>query len=443
MFLIRTVYRGGLVCSQFSSKVNRVNRTCSSICFRVSKPITFAYIEGERACCVQFIRCLHQPCSKPIESNTSALSGLSHLNGSTGISHSSERIGEQEEARITPTGDAVHHHHHDHAIEVQHIQNKVKLQWKEIAEPSSSESLNYYLKLSKIRLTTLVVLTTLAGYSMGCTTFDTQLALATLAGTGLTSAAAASLNQFLEVPFDSQMMRTRNRPLVLQKLSSGKAITFSLISGVTGLTILTTLVNPLTASLGAFNLVLYSFVYTPMKRANIANTWVGSIVGAIPPVMGFTAATNLIDLPSALLGLILYSWQFPHFNALSWNIRHDYARAGYRMMSVTNEALCTRTAMRHSCLLTLYCGLLVSPLIQLNNYFFAFGSLPLNLYLIYLSWKFKQLPDAQSSRKLFRYSLIHLPALLVLMLITKKTKEKYAARPESLSPMKEIDNKLD
>lgn len=292
MLLIRSVCRGRLVCSAFSSsKVNRVNRTCSSICFRVSKPITFAYIEGERACCVQFIRCLHQPCSKPIESNTSTLSELSHLNDVARISRDAERI--PEEAAITPTGDGDHHHH---GVEMQHIQNKVKLQWKELVEPSSSESLNYYLKLSKIRLTTLVVLTTLAGYSMGCTTFDTQLALATLAGTGLTSAAAASLNQFLEVPFDSQMMRTRNRPLVLQKLSSGKAITFSLVSGVTGLTILTTLVNPLTASLGAFNLILYSFVYTPMKRANIANTWIGSIVGAIPPVMGFTAATNLIGM---------------------------------------------------------------------------------------------------------------------------------------------------
>lgn len=178
--------------------------------------------------------------------------------------------------------------------EIQHVKDTVKLSWKEMAVPSPSESFKYYLKLSKIRLTTLVVLTTLAGYTMGCSSFDPGLAAVTLIGTGLTSASAASLNQFLEIPFDSQMLRTRNRPLVLQQLSSGRALTFSIISGTTGLTVLGTMVNPLTAALGAFNLVLYSFVYTPMKRANIANTWIGSIVGAIPPVMGYTAAANLI-----------------------------------------------------------------------------------------------------------------------------------------------------
>lgn len=197
------------------------------------------------------------------------------------------------------------HHQHDSvkvslskgitSNELQDVkESEFTLQWKEMAVPSTLESVKNYLKLSKIRLTTLVVLTTLAGYSMGCSTFEPGLAAFTLIGTGLTSASAASLNQFLEVPFDSQMSRTRNRPLVLQNMSSGKALTFSILSGTTGLTILATAVNPLTAGLGAFNLVLYSFIYTPMKRANIANTWIGSIVGAIPPIMGYTAATNLI-----------------------------------------------------------------------------------------------------------------------------------------------------
>ncbi|XP_053201675.1 protoheme IX farnesyltransferase, mitochondrial-like [Panonychus citri] len=303
-------------------------------------------------------------------------------------------------------------------------QDEVKLEWRPLEDPNGLKSINYYLKLSKFRLTSLVVLTTLAGYTMGCSSFDPIVASASLIGTGLTSAAAASLNQFLEIPFDSQMMRTRNRPLVLGQLSSGRAFSFSIISGTIGLTTLATFVNPLTAALGAFNLVLYSFVYTPMKRANIANTWVGSIVGAIPPVMGYTAATNMIDLPSILLGLILYSWQFPHFNALSWNIRHDYARAGYRMMSVTNEQLCVRTALRHAYLLTAYSCSMSAPFVGLTNYAFLAGSLPLNIYLIYLSYKFYQTPNATTSRKLFRYSLIHLPALIILMLITKSTKSQ-------------------
>lgn len=92
-------------------------------------------------------------------------------------------------------------------------------------------------------------------------------------------------------------------------------------------------------------------------------------------------------------------------------------------MSVTNEGLCTRTALRHSALVTFYCGLLTSPIIDMNNYYFLLGSLPLNSYLIYLSWKFKQSPEAQSSRKLFRYSLIHLPTLIIILLLTKKSKQ--------------------
>lgn len=159
--------------------------------------------------------------------------------------------------------------------------------WKEL--------FNNWLKLSKFRLTSLVVLTTLAGYYMGFTHFDPTLVACALVGTALTSSSAAALNQFLEVPYDSQMIRTKNRPIVMKQVSPLHSFTFSLVSGVTGISLLAAAVNPLTAALGALNLVLYSFVYTPMKRVNILNTWVGSVVGAIPPIMGYTAATGSIS----------------------------------------------------------------------------------------------------------------------------------------------------
>ena len=120
-----------------------------------------------------------------------------------------------------------------------------------------------------------------------------------------------------------------------------------------------------------------------------------------------------------LLGLILYSWQFPHFNALSWNLRHDYARAGYRMMSVTKPGLCLRTQFRHSFYLTAYCLALAAPGIDLTSWIFAIDTLPFNLYMIYLSYKFKTDPSATSSRKLFRYSLLHLPVVILLMVLSK------------------------
>ena len=142
----------------------------------------------------------------------------------------------------------------------------------------------------------LVVLTTLSGYYMGLhVPFDLSIFTATLLGTALTSGSATAINQFLEIPFDSQMKRTQNRPLVLGRITSLHACGFAAVTGVTGLSLLL-YVNPLTAVLGASNLLLYSFIYTPMKRAHIANTWVGAIVGAIPPVMGYTAVNNCIGI---------------------------------------------------------------------------------------------------------------------------------------------------
>lgn len=151
-----------------------------------------------------------------------------------------------------------------------------------------------WLKLSKFRLTSLVVLTTLSGHYMGMAAFDPQLMIFTLLGTGLCSSSAAALNQFLEIPYDSQMSRTKSRPLVTHHVTPLHAFTFAVLTGLTGVTLLATNVNMLTASLGALNLILYSFIYTPMKRFNILNTWIGSIVGAIPPIMGYTAATGSI-----------------------------------------------------------------------------------------------------------------------------------------------------
>ena len=298
------------------------------------------------------------------------------------------------------------------------------LTWKQLETASLPDLSVYYLRLSKYRLTSLVVATTLAGFVMGCPTWsmDTTVLAATLTGTALTSAAAASLNQFLEVPFDSQMARTRSRPLVMGQLSQLHAFSFAVSSGAVGLSLLFFGTNALTAALGAANLVLYSFIYTPMKRMNISNTWIGSFVGAIPPVMGYTAATGSLTLSGLLLGAILYSWQFPHFNALSWNLRHDYARAGYRMMSVTDPALCLRTQMRHSLLLTSYCLLMSHPSVGLTTWTFAVDTLPFNLYLVYLSFKFKSDPSSSTSRTLFRYSLLHLPAVILLMLLSKNSK---------------------
>lgn len=120
-----------------------------------------------------------------------------------------------------------------------------------------------------------------------------------------------------------------------------------------------------------------------------------------------------------MLGAILYAWQFPHFNALSWNLRPDYSRGGYRMTSVVKPELCKRVALRYSVGMIGLCS--AAPLVELTTWTFAVDSLPLNIYLAYLAWNFYRKGDSNSSRKLFRFTLVHIPTLLILMLIGKKS----------------------
>lgn len=165
------------------------------------------------------------------------------------------------------------------------------------------------------------------------------------------------------------------------------------------------------------------------------------LVGALPPLMGYAGCTGYLDTSALVLGGVLYAWQFPHFNALSWNLRSDYSRAGYRMMAVTDPGtlcglfnisahsqfdrfsidLCRRTTLRHTAALI---GLSsTAPAIGLTTWTFALDSLPVNLYFLYLAWRFYRHSDSSSSRKLFRMSLAHLPIIMILMLVHKKNKD--------------------
>ncbi|CAN8003122.1 unnamed protein product, partial [Ixodes hexagonus] len=291
----------------------------------------------------------------------------------------------------------------------------------------------YYMALSKIRLTGLVVTTTLAGYAMAPGVLDPGVLALTVLGTGLTSCAANALNQFLEIPYDSQMNRTKNRVLVRGVLSPLHAVVFAAACGSLGLSLLALGVNPATAWLGAANLGLYVGGYTPLKRCSITNTWLGSLVGAIPPMMGWAAATGSLAHPAVwVLGGLLYSWQFPHFNALSWNLRPDYSRAGYRMMSVTHPQLCRATALRHSMALLLLCSV-AAPMADLTTWTFAVDTLPLNAYLLFRAWRFYREPDSATSRTLFRFSLVYLPALMLLMFVSKKRHKSEGAKQTNSS----------
>jgi protoheme IX farnesyltransferase len=274
--------------------------------------------------------------------------------------------------------------------------------------------------------------------------------LATGIGTALCSASAATFNQMSEAPFDAQMTRTRSRPLVSRIVTPLHAAGFGLVTGIAGPVILFTMVNPLTAALGAFNIFLYAGVYTWMKRRTVVNTWVGSVVGAIPPLMGWTAcegqfipsldytptwflppfltdvtpALELINNPMSAFALFMisFSWQFPHFNSLAHLTRAQYAKGGYQMLSVTNPSHNALVSLRHTLLLFPLCSLL-TPLSGLTTWWFALTSLAPNGILLQSAWKYWRMGSDGEARKTFYHSLWHLPAIMVLMMAHKQGTE--------------------
>ncbi|KAI6082286.1 mitochondria protoheme IX farnesyltransferase [Hypoxylon rubiginosum] len=312
---------------------------------------------------------------------------------------------------------------------------------------SLRRQLSLLLSLSKPRLTVLVVLTAMAPYalypvpaflspSLGLDTPSlSPLTLTFLTtGTALCSASANALNMLYEPAWDAKMSRTRNRPLVRGLLSERRALSFAILAALVGVGALYFGVNPTVAGLGAANIALYAGVYTPMKRISWLNTWVGAIVGGIPPLMGWAAAAGesatgdgnfreLLLTPDAaggwLLAALLFAWQFPHFMALSWPIREEYKAAGHKMLCWVNPARNARVALRYS--------LLFFPLsvalcaVGVTEWSFAVTSIPVNYWLAREAVRFWQNEGFKgSARGLFWASVWHLPVIMVLALVQKK-----------------------
>jgi len=280
----------------------------------------------------------------------------------------------------------------------------------------------FYSSLAKSRLTALVVASALAGYALAPVPLSALSLAGGALGTALVSASANTVNQLMEVPYDAVMKRTKNRVLVKQLLSRQHVVGFAGVCAVSGVGVLLACTNPTCALLGLTNLVLYTAVYTPVKRVSIANTWVGAVVGAIPPLIGWTACGGALIGPECygawLMAGLLFAWQFPHFNALSWNLRKDYSTAGYHMMCHDNPRLCKVTCLRYSAVM-LAIGF-AAPLLDVTTWMYACDATPFNLAMLYLSYRFYRDGDSKSSRRLFRFTLLHLPAVLVLMIMSRK-----------------------
>ncbi|KAM0333937.1 hypothetical protein ACHAQA_000954 [Verticillium albo-atrum] len=304
------------------------------------------------------------------------------------------------------------------------------------------------LSLSKPRLTVLVVLTAMAPYALypvpsflaPAITESPSLSPLTLlfltTGTALCSASANSLNMLYEPATDAKMSRTRNRPLVRNIISTRVALLFAAVSAAAGIGGLYFGVNPTVSFLGAANIVLYAGLYTPLKRVTVLNTWIGALVGGIPPLMGWAAAAgesatldgtwrDLLFAPDGsslggwLFGGLLFAWQFPHFMALSWSIRDEYRAAGLRMLAWTNPARNARVALRYSIAFVPLClGLCAAGVTEWS---FAATSLPINAWLSWQSFRFwRHQGHKGTARSLFWASVWHLPVVLVLATLQKK-----------------------
>ncbi|KAL9078727.1 MAG: hypothetical protein Q9157_002372 [Trypethelium eluteriae] len=314
-----------------------------------------------------------------------------------------------------------------------------------------------YLSLSKPRLSFLIVLTTTASYAIypmpsillssatSVPSLSPLILLFLTSGTALACSSANALNMLYEPDSDAKMSRTRNRPLVRGLVSRRGALVFAILAGTLGCGGLYYGVNPTVAALGFTNIVLYAGVYTPLKRLSVLNTWAGALVGAIPPLMGWTAAAgqcassyrsvdgSIADpgwqellfpqdgssIGGWLLAALLFAWQFPHFNALSHTIKDEYKAAGLRMLAWVSPRANARIAFRYSLFMFPLCfGL---SYYEITDWGFIATSGVVNTWMLVEAWRFWRRTGGQgSARGLFWASVWHLPIILVLAMAQKK-----------------------
>jgi protoheme IX farnesyltransferase len=274
-----------------------------------------------------------------------------------------------------------------------------------------------YVELTKPRLLSLVVVTTLLGYLLaGGSAADWWRLLALGAGTALVGGGANALNQWWEVPRDALMRRTRTRPLPSGRLSRSASVAFALTLTAAGLGVLWRGTHALTAALALASWCVYIFAYTPLKPRTPLNTVVGAVSGAIPPVIGWTAASGHIGAGAAVLFTILFVWQIPHFLSIAWIHRHDYEAGGFRMLPVVDPG--GRSTFRIIVVYSL--GLLPvawsATFAGLAGWVYLVGSTLLGLGMIAAALVLHRTRTVESARALFLTSLAYLPSLFLLML---------------------------
>lgn len=279
-----------------------------------------------------------------------------------------------------------------------------------------------YTELTKIRLSALTVVTTGVGFVMASPLGVNWIMLFwTVIGTMACACSASALNQFAEHDKDKLMHRTSNRPIPAGHLSKIHAFVFGVILAYVGVAILSFLVNIEAASIALLTILLYVLAYTPLKTRTSSNTLIGSIVGALPPLIGWVAASGGIGSGGLILAGILFIWQIPHFLALAWVYREDYERGGFIMLpSLDRTGKLTAKASFITSLCLIPLTLLFTITGSTGLLFAGLGGL-LGLWVAYRGIQFWKLRDDASAKKLFFSTIIYLPLLLMAMLLDRNT----------------------
>lgn len=290
---------------------------------------------------------------------------------------------------------------------------------------SSSESavslrgrIEDFYELTKPRLSFLSVLTAIIGYLAASPSRDLNILISLLIGTSLAAGGAAVLNQWFEREADAKMVRTRERAIPAGRVHPRHALIYGLGLSVLGCLILYSGANSLAGILAAITIVTYTLLYTPLKQLTTWNTVIGAIPGALPPLIGWAAATGKIDPLGWILFIILFLWQMPHFFAIAWTYRNDYAQGGFVMLSNADEN--GRKVARQSFVFCI--ALIISTLLPvlLGDASWAYGAIAIaaGIYLLLPAIDFLNAEKRdKAARKLFFASIFYLPALLCTLVL--------------------------
>jgi protoheme IX farnesyltransferase len=283
----------------------------------------------------------------------------------------------------------------------------------ELTRPRIAE----YLQLARPRIGAMALFTVAVGYLLAAGS-DARLVplLHTLVGAGLVAAGASALNQWLERKSDARMRRTANRPLPAGRLHPAEALGLGIALGIAGVAyLLNALPSPAAAFVAAITFLTYVFVYTPLKPITAWNTVVGAFPGALPPVIGWCAARGTLSFDAVTLFLILFVWQLPHFFAIAWLYRDDYAAGGLRMIPIADPAgTFTARAMIGTCLLLLPVTMLPALVGQAGPMFLT-GAIFLSVLFLNCAIEFRKAPTRINAKYVLRSSLLYLTGLMLLL----------------------------